>query len=411
MGREAKTGGSLDVLIIAPNFSRGTASYRRIKFFIDYLIKNGIRLRCIGGAWLTSYGIGKPSHECLEYPVPLIPPKLPLFTIVNLLLSSLILVYILFLKPRVVIISVPDYSGIVPSFIGCKLTGAKFVVDVRDSLESSFYGIINSKNSNKFYVKVLGFIFKTYYSILLKADVILAVTENLRKTLEKRSPKKVFLVPNGADLSIFKGVDKGIARMRLGLDANAFIAVFIGSIGGYYDLPKLIALLSKLSDNSKRKALVLLAGSLIDRTIQTMIKSFSFKNVVRYLGKLGAEDLVLMLSASDIGIISRVSSPVFDYAIPTKFYEYIALELPILAICNKDSELWRIIQTNKLGFACEPNDFICIAKSLKIFMTTEEYLQIKDNVKKFRYQVDRTIGARKLLEILNYLLNKAEHHD
>lgn len=403
---ETKISNTLDVLIITTCFSEGTAAYRRIRFFIDYLSKNGINLKCISGTLLTSYRVLKQSRECLMYPVPLFSSKSPVASIINTLLSIPIIFYIVFFKPRVIFVSVPDYSMLTPSFIGARLVNAKFIVDIRDPPEVSYYTMLAREKRSKVLLKFVEFMIKIYYSVLHKSNVILAVTESLKRALEEKSLKNVMLIPNGADLATFKSRDKMMARSQLGLDNDTFVIVYSGMIGGYYDISKLLILIEKLNNISRRRILLLLAGPVVDKKLQELIKSPSLKDILAYLGELDVERLVTALSASDVGVIPRVGSPIFNYAVPAKFYEYVALGLPILAICDKNSELWRLVEENGLGFACMPEDLVCIERSLKALMSEEVYLKIKADVESFRHKVDRAVGAQMLLTILKQVLSK-----
>jgi len=240
--------------------------------------------------------------------------------------------------------------------------------------------------------------------VCYKANYVLAVTDYLKRILERKSLKNIMLVPNGADLTLFKSKDKLESRRLLGLNDDYFIIAYAGMIGSYHDISKLIILVKRLNEMGY-KVMLLLAGPIMDKKHQILINSIKLKSVLTYLGELDTERLITALSAADVGIISLISSPLFNYAVPVKFYEYIALELPVLALCTRNCELWKIVKSNGLGFVCEPTDHTCIERSLKALMSKEEYLKIKSNVKRFRYHVDRAICAQKLLANVKHMLS------
>ncbi|MEM4523074.1 MAG: glycosyltransferase family 4 protein [Nitrososphaeria archaeon] len=404
-----KNSNSVDVLILSTFASEGTAAYRRISFFIEYLRRRNIKLKCVGGTIFMRDGILRPSDECIAYILPVISSRPSIVSfLINILLSFFIMFYIIFINPLIVIVSVPDYSFLIPSYIGAKLIGARFIVDMRDPPEPSlyYYDILTNKKKSIITISIIKLICKIFYSLCSKSYIVLVVTESLKKTLEQKGVRNVILVPNGADLTLFKEKNKQTSRLLLKIDNDAFVITYIGTIGGYYDISKLIALIRKLRMNSDRKITFLLAGTIADRLHQSLIRSPIFKDIVTYVGKLDREGLIKVLSASDVAVIPRVKSTLFNYAIPTKFYEYVALGLPILALCNTDSELWRIVKENDLGYVCDPEDIVCIEESLRKLMSSDEYQRIKSNVEKFKHKVDREIGARTLFTIIKCIIEK-----
>lgn len=395
-----------DVLVISTYFLRGTAAYRRIGYFLDFLSKNSVSLACVSFKMLSSYGVLRPISKCLTYVLPLISSRFLLANLINVVLSFPLVFYIMYFRPKIILASVPEYSILVPSYVGAKIVNAKLIVDIRDPPETSFYSTLIRISQNTLIIKFINTLCRVYYSICSRAHLVTAVTENLKVRLEKKSLKNVVVVPNGADLTVFKSIDRVVARQLLGMDDDVFLIAYAGMIGGYHELIKVMILVRKLNITSNRRIKLILAGPIVDKMHQQLINSLVSENIVIYLGNLGTRRLVEVLSASDIGIVPLSASPIFDYAIPVKFYEYIALGLPVLVLCDKDSELWRLVEENGLGFVCRPSDLDCVERSLKTLMLRDMYFKMKINVENYRCKVDRVIGARILLIVLRHLLGK-----
>ena len=58
--------------------------------------------------------------------------------------------------------------------------------------------------------------------------------------------------------------------------------------------------------------------------------------------------LLIIISASDICVVSLPSTSIFDVDVPTKFYEYLACCRPQIGICGGD--LAKLINSNCIGF-------------------------------------------------------------
>jgi glycosyltransferase involved in cell wall biosynthesis len=149
---------------------------------------------------------------------------------------------------------------------------------------------------------------------------------------------------------------------------------------------------------------LVIAGPIYDESIKRIIEGF--RDEFRYLGVLDTKGVITLLFACDLGVIPRIGDPIYDYAIPVKFYEYVAAGLPMIVIARKHSELAEVIERNKLGIVCEPQDHICLKSAVTAFATNKTTLdKYKKNVFAFRRHIDRRIGAERLYKI-NKLISK-----
>jgi len=98
-----------------------------------------------------------------------------------------------------------------------------------------------------------------------------------------------------------------------------------------------------------------------------------------------------------------------QYAIPAKFYEYIASGLPVFALCRKESELAKIMTKYDVGWVCEYEDFCCIPQILKeIYLNRMLLIRKRINALESRHYFDRDIYSRKFVELLKVLLQKKQ---
>jgi len=396
---------NIEAVIISTYLDERGAAFRRVYFFTKYLTRNGLNSMCLGFPIITINGVIKSSKHCLRAPVPLVNTRSSLITtIINIVLNLFLIPYLLVLKPRVTILSVPDYYPLISAYMASKLTGAKLVIDFRDPPEEVCIrsSVICGKLEKLITKKVIK---RLNYAIYRRADAVVTVTETARKILEDALGVRVFVAPNGADLEIFKPIDKREARRRLQLGDNDFVIVYVGGIGGYYRPLKLLKTIKKLESKSAGKRIkLLLAGPILDRAHERILLERRAPNVV-YLGLLDLDELKILYSAADLGLISRVDDPALDYSLPVKFYEYIAMGLPVLALCRKESELAKIVIENKLGYVCEPSDDACIENAVEtLAQNSNIYSELRENALKYRKRVDRRIGGAVLIAILKYLV-------
>jgi glycosyltransferase involved in cell wall biosynthesis len=323
--------------------------------------------------------------------------------LLNVALSLPLTLLILALRPKVVLVSVPDSYLVLASYLGCALTGARLVVDVRDPQEEIMV---------REYRKGLSGLFSracrwVNYSIYRRSHAVVGVTRSLVAMLAKRIGRPVCLAPNGADLEVFKPLDKSVARKRLGLGQGPFLIAYIGGLSssGYYNLLPLLLAVRRLRRKLDVDMKLVAAGPILDDYIKGIIESF--RDELVYLGLLDTKGVMTLLSACDVGVVPGNRSFIFDYAVPVKFYEYVAMGLPSIVVANKEGELAKIVKENSLGLLCEPNDIRCLEEALAKLAKNRSILErFMENSIKFRKFVDRRTGAETLFEIISGLMNK-----
>jgi glycosyltransferase involved in cell wall biosynthesis len=386
------------------------AVWRRLGYFAEYLSLRGWNVFVLGAVSLT--------RELLKFPIRLITVKrtgkYALFNlqlrldllgwpslIVNILGSLPVLIVALVLRPDVLLISIPCHDVLPMAYAAAKLSGAKLVIDVRDPLE--YWLHVSRGLSRRFYSLLI----ILDYALMRKADLAVTVTPGLAELLAKHGVR-AHLVMNGADTRVFQPWSQHEAR-KLRLSGDKVTLVFNGFLGNYYDAIPLLQAIAKLSDELKRKMVLLLVGGFTDasyaRKFVRVAKELHLSGNIKVLQPIqDARTLAEILSAANAGIITLVASELFDPAVPAKFYEYLACGLPIIALVRRGSELWRLIEKWEVGFACEPCDLDCITKALEKIFDESVMERLKANVRRVRLLIDRRRAAEKLYSLLRELL-------
>ncbi|MGC9123881.1 MAG: glycosyltransferase [Thermoplasmata archaeon] len=392
------------ILIIGTHLKSADAAYRRISYIKLFFERNKFVADCIGPIKIEYGNVSRPSSICKPGFVAFETYNL-LFQIINIFLAFIpMITYIMLRKPNVLIISVPDPYLVLPAYIASRIYKSKVIIDIRDPAEDYLIKI-----SKSHLAKILAKILKTInYSIYKHVDAIVGVTNTLCYNIENEVKKKCFVIPNGADLTLFHKKTDTNLRRKLGLNDNHIVLVFIGNIysNSYYNVLNILNILLKINGFIQNKFILLIMGK-VENSLRPVLSIYEKMGIAKYLGTMDAGQLAYLLQIADIGIIPRVNDPFFDYAIPTKFYEYIASGLPVLALCRKESELAKVITYNSLGIVCEPNDIECIKESLiQLINNKDKIYKIKEFLKSYKYKIDRKISGIIYLKLVNSLLRQ-----
>jgi len=331
------------------------AAWTRIGFFADYFRKKGHKVYVAG--IFSPYSLNKAGLICWKgIKIYNICPTFWMESVLSLLFnifSSFITLPLLlvFLRPDLTIISVPAGEPAVGAYFASRLVGAKVVIDYRDEWED--YRI--NKSRSKIYRGACRLLKTLMTKIYTKSNLVVAVTRPFAKSLSLRGVKNVRVVPNGADVSVFKPYEKKAVRKKLGVREDDFIVAYNGIIGAYYKLDVVIRALKKLEGDLRNKVKLLMVGDGPDLPkLMSMAKNLGLKDNVLYLGvKNNKRELAEILSAADIGVVPGLYS---RGQLPVKVFEYCACGLPVIAAVHNGSLLQELIEKYKIGVTSPPVD-------------------------------------------------------
>lgn len=167
---------------------------------------------------------------------------------------------------------------------------------------------------------------------LKKADALVCLTEtcaeHYRARLEKTS---VYSIYPGANTHYSPIMEPGRAE-------RAFNTVNIfhgGTLAGDRNLD---VLLKAIHAEGFDKEVTLTLAGYVDDKVRKQISSVPF---IRYLGVVSRDEIVRHIRQSDICLVVQNRSSVSRYTIPSKFYEYTSLSLPVLFLGYNNDEVRR----------------------------------------------------------------------
>ena len=333
------------------------ASWTRISFFAKKFLEKGYDVSVFGAFTPKSLSLAG-FRQWEGIPIYNIIPSIQVYNGVVFILEAFLTTFLLpitflIVKPKVVIISLPEGEPALGSFIASRLAHSKVVFDIRDEWEDYQLQKSLSIISKRAYelIKML------MSSLYIKADLVVTVTEKVAKSLKVRGVTKIKVVPNGADINVFRPYEKNITRKKLGLKAKDFIIVYEGGVGGYYRLDVVVKALAKLDNEIKDKIKLLIIGYGKISNILRLAEELGLSNTVIYFGKeYNKSRLARIISSGDVGIIPYDNNPLWKNSVPAKFYEYCACGLPVIATVYDDSSLAGIIEEHQIGLTTPPMD-------------------------------------------------------
>ena len=186
-----------------------------------------------------------------------------------------------------------------------------------------------------------------------KVKKIIVLTPGMASAMEAYASKeKITIVPAWAS-SLTGAVsieqNENLFLKKYGLEGK-FIVMYSGNLGKEYELESLVELSEKFRDYSDIMFIIMGKGWK-KNLLEEMIADKKLSNCL-LLPYQPAELFVHSLCAFHVGVVS-LADAVAKVAIPSKTYNLLAAQRPILCIGNETSDLANFLVSNEIGVAIE----------------------------------------------------------
>jgi len=212
-----------------------------------------------------------------------------------------------------------------------------------------------------------------------KAERVVTIAESMKQQMTKYCPAEhIAIAPLWSGSSQFRPMEKeeNTFVKENGLEGK-FIVLYSGNIGWSHDVDVLVEVANVLKDVNDIVFLIIGDGKK-KNIIAQMINDYGLTNVMM-LPFQPVEKLPYSLASADLGVVT-LDEKVARVAIPSKTFNLMAVGAPILAIANKETEMYRMLTRYGNG-CCIPKQkiegiasFICKLKDDK-----ELLLQYRNN--------------------------------
>ena len=269
------------------------------------------------------------------------------------------------------------------------------VLEVRDIWPESI-AATTGMSSNSFIYKFFELIEKIIYKLSTR---IVVFTYSFKENLIKKgiSDKKLDVVINGANLSLFKEPVNDIdLELSLGLE-NKFVVGYMGTHGLSHDLLNAVRAAGILKDSSVH--FLFLGEGAEKAKMISLAKSLKATNI-HFIDRQAREDLPKYWGFIDVGLVHLKNDPIFETVIPSKIFETMASGRPII-YCGPNSDGSNLIIEYQCGIISKPDDPQDLAsKIIKLKDNPDLYKTLAINGKKASFNFSREIQAKKTLDSL-----------
>ena len=286
----------------------------------------------------------------------------------SFMLSSLIVMlfkvgkidYILTIAP-------PLFTGITGVFAK-KFKKSKFFFDIGDLWPESAtaLGYLKSDSIIKFAQRLEHWIYR-------HTDMVNVVTKLTNERLSKSHSyiKKILYVPNFVNTDLIKHEPRDAALVEKYQLHDKLVFGYAGNIGSAQGL-KIITEAAKLTRDYTEVVYFIIGDGVEKELIEKEIKTNNLTNVI-LIPPVSRTDVIKYIMLFDVMIIPLVHREIFRITIPSKLYESMAAEIPIL-LCV-DGEARKIMEEANCGIFVEPENAQMLSEKVIFFRNNKSAIK------------------------------------
>jgi glycosyltransferase involved in cell wall biosynthesis len=230
-------------------------------------------------------------------------------------------------RPRIVHFHDPE---LLPTALLLRwLLRVKIVYDIH---ENQHKGILNKEWLPVWFRSIILFCFSTFESFALRwmNGIILAEFSYLHTYDGKSSNIQVV---RNYPILINEVFDTSERKVNVG---NRFTIGYVGAIQKERGIIEMIELVRELKKTSSRSFSLEIMGSFASEQLKNevhgLIRSYDLEEHINFHGRLPYRRFLLILANADVGLVFLHPTPANKEIIPTKLFEYIMLQIPIIVM-------------------------------------------------------------------------------
>lgn len=263
-------------------------------------------------------------------------------------------------RPDLVIGTSPQFFTVCAAYVVSRLKRVPFVFELRDLWPESIKAVGAMRQG-----RVIAMLEAVEMFLYRKAALVVANSPAFKADLVERgiAAGKMEIVINGADLTRFKPMPKDEALMeRLGLGGK-FVGGYVGTHGMAHALETLLEAARQLRQLPDGDAyhILLLGDGANKRALVDKAREMALDNVT-FVDSVPKSEVVRYWSLLDVSIIHLRDTDLFRTVIPSKLFESMAMQLPVLL--GVKGEAARIVEREGIGLVFEPEKADALVEGL-----------------------------------------------
>lgn len=254
---------------------------------------------------------------------------------------------------KVLVVTTPPLLPFITGFAAV-LRRAKHILLIHDNYPEILIAVDKAK-TNSLFTKILNRFNQWLYK---NSHKIIVVGRDMKKLVSTKMNhidiEKVKVIPNWAELETVSPSprEENSLLKELGV-REKLVFLYAGNMGYPNDIESFIEVAGRLAHDD-RFHLIFLGAGVKKTLLEKAVKYKNLKNITLLEPKPRGEQKEF-LNACDVAIVSLVKK-MWGVSMPSRTYNILAAGKPILALCEKKSEIEFVVNEDQVGWSVSPNE-------------------------------------------------------
>jgi glycosyltransferase involved in cell wall biosynthesis len=204
--------------------------------------------------------------------------------------------------------------------------------------------------------------------VFANANAVIALTDDMKRTISEVYTGDVYVVPNGIELEDFGNLSKDKSRRELNIGEGDRVLIFVGRFRPEKDMTSLIKAMRIMVERNQKVKLVVVGGGPQERRLKKLAAELNLVQQVNFVGQVPHEKVSGYMAAADVLVLPSLSE-----GFPVVLPEAMACGLPIVA--TKVGGIPEIVTDGENGLLVEPRNPEQIAEAVLIILEHDELAQ------------------------------------
>lgn len=282
-----------------------------------------------------------------------------------------------------------------------RLKGVPFLFEVRDLWPA--FAIAVGVLKNKFLIRLSEWLEKFLYS---HADEMVVNSPGFIEHIRCRGAKRITLVENGVDISMFDPDETGEGFRKTHHLENKFIVLYAGAHGISNDLGVVLRAAAITRGEPEIAYVFVGDGKEKDNLIRQAVDE-NLPNAV-FTPSVAKEEMNKVLAAADVCVAILKPIEMYKTTYPNKVFDYMAAGKPVLLLI--DGVIRQVVEKAGCGIFIEPGNAQSLARQISILHKQPQEIQHMGSSGR-SYVADhfsRALLAEKMEEVFNRITRSDE---
>jgi len=254
-------------------------------------------------------------------------------------------------RPDVVIGTSPQLFAAAAAWLTAKLKRRPFVFELRDLWPESILAVGAMKKG-----RLLTWLEQFVSFLYRQADLMVPVTQSFARTLEEEGvePDKIEVITNGIEPGSHElSMSREEVRAKWGIPQDVFAGGFIGTLGMAHGIATILEA-AELARTDTSLHFVIMGNGADKEKIKALAMEKGLDNVTIIDGQ-PRQDALNVLGAMDVSLVLLRNTPLFETVIPSKIFEAMEFQKPILlGVRGESADI--VVNKTRSGIAFTPED-------------------------------------------------------